>query len=202
MVEEVMVIDSGLFDNAIGTNNKKIIPVNKDFFFELVNNNHHFISRDLAEHNQAFKQIVSYCLIQYKEYLFVTHRTEKQTEKRLHNKYSLGIGGHISSVDSTTDNIIITGLYRELFEEVDVKSNYSIHFYGIINDNSTEVNSVHAGVCFVIALDTKQCYVKEKEKMEGFWVHKSKIDTLFNRLEGWSQILFNSYQEDEEEWKI
>ena len=172
MRELVMVADAKWLNERFGESSNIVIQVNEESFIESINNNHQFIARNVAEINNAYKQIVSYCLIACKNDIFITQRTTKQTEERLHNKYSIGIGGHISSVDNKTDNktndIVITGMLRELYEEVEINTSYSWKFYGIINDNSTEVNSVHTGVCFLIELDNECCRVKEVEKMHGF----------------------------------
>ena len=113
---------------------------------------------------------------------------------RLHNCYSLGIGGHISYIDKTKGNIVITGMKRELLEEVDIKSPYTYDFLGCINDNSSEVNSVHLGVCFLIKLNIKSCIVKETEKMRGFWINKSETSKYMDGLEYWSKMLVNYFK--------
>lgn len=87
-------------------------------------------------------------------------------------------------------------MLRELIEEVNISCPYTYDFYGIINDNSSEVGTVHIGVCFIIKLKEKNCSVKEKSKMHGFWIKKTEISKYINNLENWSKILINSYLED------
>ena len=98
----------------------------------------------------------------------------------------------MSASDTDSENIVIAGMLRELFEEVDIQCPYTYEFLGIINDNSSEVNSVHVGACFSVKLEGKACTVKETEKMHGFWVNKNEIDKYADGLEGWSKILINS----------
>lgn len=70
-----------------------------------------FLKRSRVENNPALKQIIPYALIcfnpdrnrsQKSQYLLL-RRKGTQTEKRLHHKYSLGVGGHINPV--TTEEI-------------------------------------------------------------------------------------------------
>lgn len=84
-------------------------------------------------------------------------------------------------------------MLRELFEEVNIPCSYSYNFYGIINDNSTDVGTVHTGVCFIVKIKEKNCSVKETEKMDGFWINKKEINKYINDSENWSKILINSY---------
>ena len=196
MQESVMVTDANWLNKNFGEDHNHVIRVNVEEFLNLIENNYKFIPRNIAETSNAYKQIVSYCLITYRDKIFITQRTSKQTEKRLHNRFSVGIGGHISSVDQNSSDIVISGMLRELFEEVRIPQEYSCNFFGIINDNSSEVNSVHTGVCFVIQLKTEDCNIIETEKMHGFWVNKDELNMYKDNLEGWSSILLNSYFED------
>lgn len=193
MSELVMVTDAKWLNGLLGESSNEIIKVQESAFLQTLEGNHDFSDRDLVECNNNYKQIVSYCLIAYKDYFFITQRTPKQSEKRLHNKYSLGIGGHISFSDTLCNNAVIGGMLRELLEEVKIDCKYTYTFYGVINDNSTEVNSVHVGICYIINLEEKSCLVNETEKMRGFWINKNDLHQYADNLEGWSKILINSY---------
>lgn len=193
MSEMIMVTDAKWLNNSFGENSFNIIRVKENDFINSIECNHEFIERGIAETDCNYKQIVSYCLISSGDDLFITQRTIKQTEKRLHNRYSFGVGGHINFTDTKNSNVVVTGMLRELFEEVDIQCAYIYDFLGIINDNSSEVNSVHTGVCFLVKLDNKMCSVKETEKMRGFWINKSEISQYMDELEGWSKILINSF---------
>lgn len=192
MSEMIMVTDAKWLNGQFGEDSVSVIPVKEDVFFKEIEGNYGFMERDSAETDVSRKQIISYCLIAHGDEVFITQRTAKQTEKRLHNRYSVGIGGHISFVDTESDNAVIAGMQRELFEEVDIPCPYTYEFIGLINDNSTEVNSVHAGACFLIKPEEKLCSVKETDKMHGFWIEKNQIGQYKEGLEGWSRILIRS----------
>lgn len=193
MSETIVVVDSKIISNLFKENSKEVIQACEKDILQVISDNHKLIKRDIAEKDNTYKQMISYCLIKYEDEIFMTRRTKKQTESRLHNMYSVGVGGHISVSDIESNNIIISGMLRELHEEVFISSNIKYSFYGIINDNSTEVNSVHMGICYIINLDNRECSVRETEKMEGKWVKIRDIHEYLPDMEGWSQILLNSY---------
>lgn len=193
MSERIVVVDSKIVSDFCGENPKEIIQVCEEELLQVIDREHKLIERDIAEKDNTYKQMISYCLITYQDEIFMTRRTKKQTESRLHNMYSVGIGGHISVLDIDSEDVIISGMLRELHEEVYIPSDIKYHFYGIINDNSTEVNSVHMGICYIINLDDKDCSVRETEKMEGKWIKLQEISEYLPNMEGWSQILLNSY---------
>ncbi len=193
MNEMVMVVDSKWLNKTFGESSKNIIRIEEKKFIKSIASNYKFIERSIAETNYNYKQIISYCLIIWDNEIFMTKRAANITEKRLQNCYSIGIGGHINNSDTKNNNIVIEGMLRELFEEVNIPCSYSYEFYGIINDNSSEVGLVHAGVCFIIKLKEKECSIKENEKLHGLWINKKEINQYMDNFENWSQILINSY---------
>lgn len=193
MSEKIMVVPTSSINSVFGENPSKVIPIKYDIFESFINQHSAFLSRSLMENDVSYKQIVSYCFIECGEYMFIAKRTNKQTETRLHNQYSVGIGGHISLIDSVGESILMQGMYRELSEEVTIETPYSCKFYGIINDNTSEVNSVHVGACFILTLEEQKCIIKETEKHEGMWIRKKDIFRYLNYLEDWSKIFIDAY---------
>lgn len=193
MPEKIMVVPASNISSAFGEDSSRVIPISFTDFDSFITERSEFLPRPLMENDPSYKQIISYCLIECGEYVFIAKRTKKQTESRLHNQYSVGIGGHISLIDSTGDSILMQGMQRELSEEVSIESAYECDFYGIINDNSTEVNSVHVGACFIIKLDEQKCVIRETDKHEGLWIKKKDIFEYYDALEGWSKIFVDTY---------
>src|SRR4030095_16162199 len=58
-----------------------------------------FVERAVAERTPSWKQIIPYTLVQCGERVLLTRRTKGGGEARLHDKHSIGIGGHINPVD-------------------------------------------------------------------------------------------------------
>ena len=114
-------------------------------------------------------------------------RTAQATEKRLQNKYSLGIGGHIRQEDLTSDNIY-DWARREFHEEVEYKDELSIKPLGILNDDSNPVGQVHIG--FVLLLEGSTPNIKVKSELKsGELVTLQDCQAYFTHMESWSQIV-------------
>lgn len=193
MSEMIMTVKTRIINSTYGESAERVIPVTFEQMTDTVNKYYEIMPRDQVEKDNSYKQIISYCLIRCGDDIFVAKRTKKQSEQRLHNLYSVGIGGHINTEDLEGENVLVQGMTRELFEEVFIDSPYTVSFYGLINDNTTEVNSVHTGACFVITLEEKKCYIRETDKHEGLWINKNDIPEYEASFEGWSRIFLNSY---------
>ncbi len=150
--------------------------------------------RDDAEYDFEHKQIIPYLIIRNKDSYLLLQRTSKQSEKRLHNKFSLGIGGHINpeSSDHGT-NLVIGGVYKELNEEVLVNEHSDLQFIGIINDESNSVSKVHLGLLYELEVLSSEYEVLEKDKMSAQWEHRDNLIQYYDRMETWSQIVCDNY---------
>jgi predicted NUDIX family phosphoesterase len=170
-----------------------------------------FLRRSELEKDPTFKQIIPYAIISNTEpdppagggirqnqsfYLF--KRTSGQTEKRLHNKYSLGVGGHINpdySMESK-EQCLIDELKRELFEEVRLINGCSIddiEFIGFINDDTIPVGRVHIGLLYNIHVSNKEVCINETDKMTADWIDKSNLAEFYKGMETWTKITFDFY---------
>lgn len=161
--------------------------------YSFIKKNLRGMDRPLAENDPSFKQVIPYLYIQHEEEFLLYVRTKKQTETRLHEKMSLGIGGHINPIDEVSkEDIINEALKRELSEEIDIPIVTAPAFMGFINDDLSEVGSVHLGLVFCAQAVSKSFNVVEKDKMRCEWVSKEMIAQQYDKLESWSQILFDS----------
>ena len=148
--------------------------------------------RDLMEEDPSFKQLIPYCIFEFEDesgvQIFQYTRGKGQGEARLHNKKSVGIGGHISTLDTETDTVYENGLARELEEEVEIETEYSNTCVGLINDDSNEVGKVHLGVVHRMKVVSPNVRSKEIElEYSGFERIESVLESL-DRYESWSQI--------------
>ena len=162
----------------------------------------YFVNRPDAENNSSLKQIIPYLLISHKDNtanehkLFLVQRLATQTEKRLHNKYSIGIGGHINPVKdkSAIKDIIQSGLERELHEELEVSTPYRHKLIGYLNDDTNSVGQVHFGLVFQVMVDDENgVAVAEKDLMVGKFINIKEIEKHFSLLESWSQIVYKDF---------
>ena len=159
-----------------------------DEALDVILDGHFFIDRPTAEVSPQYKQIIPYVLIRHDRSYFLLQRTPKQTEARLHNKLSLGIGGHINP--DTPE--LLDGLHKELEEEVHVAGDYDLAFVGILNDDTTDVGRVHLGAVYVLDAHDTNVTVRETDKMTGRWAAASELPALREQMETWSQIVYDA----------
>jgi predicted NUDIX family phosphoesterase len=184
-------------------NNKGLIKGNNEVL-KLIVQNGLFRKRSELEEDTSFKQIISYAIISNKETqrggeaFFLFKRTSNQTEKRLHNKYSLGVGGHMNpgSFIGSKEQYLIDELKRELFEEVRLLNGcliVDIEFIGFLNDDTIPVGRVHIGLLYNICVSNKELIINETDKMTADWIDKSDLAEFYDGMETWSKIAFDSY---------
>ncbi|MDR1384681.1 MAG: phosphoesterase [Planctomycetaceae bacterium] len=196
--EKVLVVPTSLFQ-TLGY----FQGFNKDvarYFPTLITaENMSFRPRVDAENDPSFKQLIPYMIFSYtnatdgKMFVFQYVRGKGMGEKRLHNKRSVGIGGHISLVDlaegqTQGNDLYQRGMLRELEEEVDLRSPYTQQCVGLINDDETEVGRVHLGIVHHFRLERPDLTSRETDLIEsGFLPIETLLDDL-NGFETWSSI--------------
>ncbi|MEM5793288.1 MAG: NUDIX domain-containing protein [Candidatus Aenigmatarchaeota archaeon] len=142
-----------------------------------------------AEEDPEMKQVIPYIIFKYKDEFFVYKRLEKSDEKRLVEKYSMGIGGHINPIDK--GDLLSEAMKREFFEEVDYPYRYKSKIIGFINDDSDDVGKVHFGVVFLVEGSNKRIEVKEKDKIVGRMMTLAEARKLRDRMESWSRFVLD-----------
>ena len=187
-----------------------------------------FVDRPLAEQTPAWKQWIPYCVLRCQpadaatdaapEHRTSAHpergilcvrRTKGQSEARLHGSHSIGIGGHVEPEDQAVGVEVDGGrffaqaLTRELREEIQF-GDLEIpapRFLGLINDDSTEVGRVHAGLAYALDLSMtlRQAQVgvriREISKMHGGFGSLAEFRELWQdqaQFESWSQFLIHA----------
>ena len=186
MTEQVMVVERDRLAPFLV--DRGLVRDRLDEVLDVILDAHFFIDRPTAEISPQYKQIIPYVLIRHDQSYYLLQRTTKQTEARLHHKLSLGIGGHINP--DTPD--LLDGLHKELEEEVHVAGDYDLTFAGILNDDTTDVGSVHLGAVYVLEAHDGNVTVRETDKMTGRWCPASELPALREQMETWSQIVFDA----------
>ena len=116
-----------------------------------------YLNRSDAEQDKRYKQLIPYVLLICNGRILRYRRGRGGQETRLHGLYSVGVGGHISEDDHglfSTGPGYHEGMRRELMEEVAVDE-VKEAAVAVINDDSTEVGSVHFGVVHVMHVGTE-----------------------------------------------
>jgi predicted NUDIX family phosphoesterase len=191
----------------ISFNKKGLIKGNNEVLKTIIQNGL-FLRRSESEKDPSFKQIIPYAIISNTEKgrdeirqsqsFFLFRRTSGQTEKRLHNKFSLGVGGHINPTSSLgpEEQYLIDELKRELYEEVRLQNGClieNIEFIGFINDDTIPVGRVHIGLLYNIHVSNKEVYINETDKMTAEWIDKSRLAEFYEEMETWTKIAFDFY---------
>jgi predicted NUDIX family phosphoesterase len=152
-----------------------------------------FLDRQAAEEDPSHKQVIPYIVVTHKGRFLLYRRTNKQGESRLHDKLSLGFGGHINDIDGRLDtgtNVILAAMVRELNEEVFIPALRQLRVVGYINDDSSAVGRVHLGVAFIVETSNERFEVNEPDLIKAKWCDASEIEELYPNLETWSQLLW------------
>jgi predicted NUDIX family phosphoesterase len=197
MEESVFAFPTDEFWKLMTYEKKGLIKGNSDVLKRIVQNGQ-FLRRSKLEEDPSFKQIIPYAIISHKESFYLFKRTSNQTEKRLHNKFSLGVGGHMNPNDymESNEQYLIVELKRELFEEVKLLNGClieDIEFIGFINDDTISVGRVHIGLLYNIHVSNKEVYINETDKMTADWIDKSNLVEFYEGMETWTKITFDFY---------
>ena len=171
---------------------KGITTENCDNVVDIILSTHEFLPRPEAENDPSHKQIIPSVVVCRGDEIFVTRRLNKGGEARLHGLLSIGVGGHINpEADGDGSDVLFRGMKREIEEEVAIESMGALIACGMINDDMTEVGSVHLGLFFTLEV-FGEVKVLETEKLEGFWVKRSELSGLTEQMETWSQFVIQA----------
>jgi predicted NUDIX family phosphoesterase len=148
------------------------------------------------EVDPSFKQIIPYVLFRWTDdedevHLFEYQRGGGMGETRLHAKRSIGVGGHISSLDAAaghTEHVYREGMQRELDEEVSIDTPFDETVVGLINDDRTEVGQVHLGVVHLCDVQEPHIRPRETDILAAGFRPVRDILTRLNEFESWSEI--------------
>jgi len=164
------------------------------------------------EHDPSFKQLIPYVILAKMlgagDVAHAVHmsysRGAGQDEKRLVGKSSIGIGGHVNDRDvGIAGDPFGAGMMREVFEEVHLQPvvdalsqwdqeiqvpKYSIQRFGLINDDTTDVGTVHLGIAHVMWVDGFKITAAEPDICDLRWWDVRTLEKESEAYEPWSQI--------------
>lgn len=163
-------------------------------YLEKIEKHGFFAERRYCEQDSGFKQIIPYSIVTHGDRVFLLRRFASQGERRLHNKMSIGVGGHINPIDGV-ENFLEAGCQREITEELEIGEDVAPQPVGIINDESNAVGSVHLGIVHLVRLETGVVKVRETDMMEGSFVPIEELKGLAKdpecNFETWSSLIID-----------
>ena len=196
--ESVLVIKRELFDE-IGTFQGISTEIDKYLPAFLNPSNNFFIHRELAEDDPTHKQIIPYAIFKHGDKFLKYLRGKKSGEQRLASKSSIGIGGHINQDDFNSSSLekdtYLTGIEREINEELIINCDYNNLPIALINDDSNDVGQVHLGVVHLFYLESDQVEAGEANIENLEFLSSEDLLREKDNLESWSQICVDHLDE-------
>ncbi len=190
MKEDILVIEAEFLKDFI--NGKPgLKEAEEERLLQIIANKGIFKERDQVEQDPYYKQIIPYiAMVNENNEILTLKRLSTQSEKRLHNKISLGVGGHVNNEDSKTPlEAFRKGMQREIDEEVKVDLKEAPEFLGVIYDNTTSVGQVHLGMAYKVKIEFYG--INEKDKFEYTWKRAEELTDQMAQMENWSKYILN-----------
>ncbi len=157
-----------------------------DGFADLVAGHGAFRARPAMEVDPSFKQVIPYLVLRDGERFFLMRRTRAGGDARLYDRYSIGVGGHLNPGDGD----LLGGLRREWAEELAADFEPAFRLVALLNDDTTEVGSVHLGAVYVAEAGGRPVAIRELDKLEGAFADPSEVAAVADKLETWSRLTF------------
>jgi len=193
-MEHVLVITRALLDQ-LGSFQGFQSEVNRYLEAMLAPGANFFMERPAAELDPTHKQLIPYSIFHHEGRYLCYTRGGKSGEKRLVSKRSVGIGGHINPVDQSHDGLgetmYFNSIEREITEELVIGGTHTQTVIGLINDDSSEVGSVHLGVVHRFELSSAEVSSNEDAIQDLQFFTLAELKAKHDELEAWSQIIVN-----------
>jgi len=196
--ENVLVVPRALFDQlgVFQGLNKDPKPY-LDRFLDREQNL--FLARSKAEDDPSYKQLIPYAVFVHDGKILHYVRGGSSGEKRLVAKGSIGIGGHVNDTDEGFSSIDAdtyhNAVRREISEELKIEGAWSERIVALINDDSTEVGSVHLGVVHLVTLETQEVSAGETAIDQLQFLSPEEIKARSDSLETWSRIIIAAWDD-------
>jgi predicted NUDIX family phosphoesterase len=143
-----------------------------------------YFPRPAAESDRSLKQIIPYLVLRDGDRIFLMKRTKAGGDSRLHDLYTIGVGGHLNPGDGS----FLGGLAREWREELEAEFLPEVAFLGLLNDDTVEVGVHHLGVVYLADAAGRSVAVRETHKLSGSFQPIEVVMDVYDRMETWSQL--------------
>jgi predicted NUDIX family phosphoesterase len=144
-----------------------------------------FEPRAAMERDASHKQVIPYLVLRDGERIFLMQRTRAGGDARLHDRCSIGVGGHLNPGDGD----LLGGLRREWQEELAAAFEPDFRLVALLNDDTTDVGRVHVGAVYVADAAGRPVAVRETDKLSGAFATLDEVLAVEDRLETWSRLL-------------
>jgi len=149
-----------------------------------------FRPRVEMEADPSWKQVIPYPVLRDGDAWYLMRRTKAGSDARLHDRFSIGVGGHVNPEDGALDGDLTAALRREWHEELVVDFVPAFRFVGLLNDDTTPVGEVHVGLVYEGDAAGRPVAIRESDKLSGGFVPTAEVAAVADRLETWSRLAF------------
>ena len=146
-----------------------------------------YVARPAAEVDRTLKQVIPYLVLRDRDDYFLMRRTRAGADARLHDRWSIGVGGHLNPGDGG----LREGLIREWHEELVADFEPAFRLVGLLNDDSTDVGAVHVGAVYVAEAAGRPVAIRETTKLSGAFAPPHEVATVVPDMETWSALAFD-----------
>jgi len=191
--EQVLVVPTAAVLAELGGGSAwhGILPAGQAAMADLIRRRGEFGPRSALEDDPAWKQVIPYPILRDRRRWFLMRRTRAGSDVRLHDRYSIGVGGHVNPGDGGLDGDLSGALRREWTEELDVDFLPSFRFIGLLNDDTTAVGAVHLGLVYEGDAAGRPVAIRETDKLTGRFAETHEVAAVADRLETWSRLAFD-----------
>jgi predicted NUDIX family phosphoesterase len=186
--EQVLVVARDRLPDAAGWYGLRTVGLTA--CIDLIAREGRYAPRDAMEHDPSFKQVIPYIVLRDGERYFLMRRTRAGVDQRLHDRWSIGVGGHLNPGDQG----LLGGLLREWHEELEADFEPAFEPVALLNDDTTDVGAVHLGVVFVSDALGRPVAVRERDKLHGSFASADEVAAVVGDLETWSRLVFEAIE--------
>lgn len=147
-----------------------------------------FMARDEAEQDPGYKQVIPYLVLRDGERWFLMRRTRAGGDARLHDRWSIGVGGHLNPGDAGVEGC----LRREWAEELAAGFVPEFEPVGLLNDDTTAVGAVHLGFVYLADAAGRDVAIRETHKLSGAFAFTAEVAAVREGMETWSRLAFDA----------
>jgi predicted NUDIX family phosphoesterase len=156
-------------------------------FEALVARDGRFEDRAAMEADRRWKQVIPYLVLRDGRRYFLMRRSRAGSDARLHDRWTIGVGGHLNPGDGD----LAGGLRREWAEEIEAPFVPEFRLVGLLNDDTGEVGSVHVGAVYVADAGGRTVAIRETDKLEGRFAEPDEVAAVADAMESWSALVFH-----------
>jgi predicted NUDIX family phosphoesterase len=187
--EQVLVIPRGSVVDGAGWLGVRRSGVTETL--ETISREGRFMRRGDAEEDPDWKQVIPYLVLRDAGRWFLMRRTRAGGDARLHDLWSIGVGGHLNPGDEG----VIGGLRREWAEELVAGFEPVFTPVGLLNDDTTPVGAVHLGVVYLADAGGRPVTIRETDKLSGAFADGDAVRAVRDAMETWSRLVFDALTE-------